>query len=54
MSQDFTKVLIKDDRLCVSDKLTYAVVKGGQSMTPFIYNAISSSPASITFNIQVP
>lgn len=54
MSQDFQKVLIKDDRLCVTDKLTYAIEKGGQSMTPYIYNAISASPASITFNIQVP
>lgn len=54
MSQDFSKVLIKDNRLCVTDKLTYAVEKGGQSMTPYIYNAISASPASITFNIQVP
>lgn len=54
MSQDFTKVLVKDDRLCVTDKLEYAVEKGGQNMTPQIYNAISASPSSITFNLQVP
>jgi hypothetical protein len=54
MSQDFQKVLVKDDRLCVTDKLEYAVEKGGQNMTPQIYNAISQSPSSHTYNLQVP
>jgi hypothetical protein len=54
MSQDFQKVLIKDDRLCVTDKLEYAVEKGGQNMTPQVYNAISASTSSHTYNLQVP
>ena len=54
MSSDFTCVKVLDNRLCVTDKLSYAVVKGGQSMTPYVYNAISASPSSLTFNIQTP
>jgi len=29
MSQDFNKVLVKDDRLNVTDAVSYAVHKGG-------------------------
>lgn len=54
MSQDFTKVLVKDNRLVVTDKLTYAVEKSGQNVTPQVYEAISANSSSITFNIQVP
>jgi hypothetical protein len=54
MSQDFSKCLVLDERLCVTDKLEYAVNKGGQNMTPQVYNAISQSPSSITFNLQIP
>jgi hypothetical protein len=54
MSQDFVKVLVKDDRLNVSDSVSYAVHKGGQNMTSATFNAISSTPSSVTFNIQVP
>jgi len=54
MSQDFTKVLVKDDRLNVTDAVSYAVHKGGQNMTSAQFAAISQSPSSITFNIQVP
>jgi hypothetical protein len=54
MSQDFSKCLVLDERLCVTDKLEYAVVKGAQNMTPQVYNAISQSPSSITFNLQIP
>jgi hypothetical protein len=54
MSQDFEKILVKDDRLCVTSKLEYAVEKGGQNMTPQVYNAISQSPSSHTYNLQVP
>lgn len=54
MSQDFTKVLVKDNRLVVSDKLTYAVEKSGQNVTPQVYNAISANSSSITFNLQIP
>ena len=54
MSQDFVKVLVKDDRLNVTDAISYAVEIGGQNMTCAQFNAISQSTSSITFNIQVP
>ena len=54
MSQDFVKVLVKDDRLNVTDTVSYAVHKGGQNMTSAQFNAISQSASSVTFNIQVP
>ena len=53
MSQDFVKVLVKDDRLNVTDAVSYAVHKGGQNMTSAQFNAISQSASSVTFNIQV-
>lgn len=55
---DFDKVLIKDDRLVCSDKITYAVIKGAMNNTIVPYNAISGTsapnPTSMTWNIQVP
>ena len=54
MSQDFKKILVKDDRLNVTDAVSYAVHKGGQNMTSAQFNAISQTPSSVTFNIQVP
>ena len=54
MSQDFQKVLVKDDRLNVTDAVQYAVHKGGQNMTPAQFQAISQTPSSVTFNVQVP
>ncbi len=55
---DFEKVLIKDDRLVCSDKITYAVIKGAMNNTVVPFNAISGTavenPASLTWNIQVP
>ena len=54
MSTDFSKVLVKDDRLVVTDSVKYAVVKGGQNVTVNTFNAIAKSTSSLTFNIQVP
>jgi len=54
MSQDFVKVLVKDDRLNVTDAVSYAVHKGGQNMTSAQFKAISETPSTVTFNIQVP
>lgn len=54
MSQDFKKCLVRDERLNVTDAIHYAVVKGGQNVTPSPFNAVSQSPSSITFNVQVP
>lgn len=50
----FEKVLVKDDRLMVTDKINYAVNKGGQNVTSSQFNAISASTSSHTYNIQVP
>ena len=54
MSADFTKVLVKDDRLDVTSNIKYAVVKGGQNVTCAQYTAISQSNSQLVFNIQVP
>jgi len=54
MSNDFKKVLVKDDRLMVTDSLNYAVIKGGQSIVSQTQSAISQSTSSISFNLQVP
>lgn len=57
MSQDFQKVLVKDDRLAgITSQVRYAVIKGGANMTCAQYNAIGSSPflSNIVFNVQVP
>lgn len=51
---DFQKVLVKDDRLDVTDKIKYAVNKGGQNVTCAQFRAISATTSQITFNIQVP
>ena len=56
MSTDFRKVLVKDDRLLVTDQVSYAVLKGGQNVTCQRFNAIGSSPftSNINFNLQIP
>jgi hypothetical protein len=54
MSTDFKKILVKDDRLNVSDSVNYAVHKGAQSMTSSQFQAISKSNTSHTWNVQVP
>ena len=54
MSSDFTKVLVKDDRMECVDNIKYMVLKGGQNVTPSQFGAISKSNNQIVFNIQVP
>jgi hypothetical protein len=54
MSTDFKKVLLKDDRLMVTDSLAYAVKKGGQSVVSQTAVAIAQSASSVNFNIQIP
>jgi hypothetical protein len=54
MSNDFKKVLLKDDRLMVTDSVNYAVLKGGQNVVCSTQPAISQSTSALTFNIQVP
>jgi len=54
MSADFSKILVKDDRLEVVDNIKYAVIKGGQNVTAAQFGAISQSNNQLVFNIQVP
>lgn len=54
MSADFSKILVKDDRLEVVDNIKYAVIKGGQNVTAAQYQAISATNSQLVFNIQVP
>ena len=54
MSADFKKVLVKDDRLAVTDSVNYAVMKGGQNITTARYNAISQTNSSHTYTVIVP
>ena len=54
-SSDFVRILIEDDRIgCITDKIKYGVLKGGQNVTPQTFKAISSSPSAHVFNIAVP
>ena len=55
MSQDFTKVLVVDDRISnITSEVKMAVVKGGANISSQTYLAVSESPSSVTFNIQTP
>jgi len=54
MSSDFTKILVKDDRMECCDSIKYAVIRGGQNVTPSQFKAISTSNNQLVFNIQVP
>jgi hypothetical protein len=53
-SADFQKVLVRDERLNCKDAIKYAVQKSGQNITVAEFNAISATPNSHTYNIQVP
>ena len=55
MSETFERVLVKDDRLgCISPKVKYQVLKGGQNITCQAYNAISQSTTNHVYNAAVP
>jgi len=55
MSETFEKILVKDDRLgCISPKVKYQVLKGGQNITCQAYNAISQSTTNHVYNVAVP
>ena len=53
-SSDFSKVLIRDERLDCHDSIPFAVYRSGTNVTVSTFNAISQSPSSIVFNVQVP
>jgi hypothetical protein len=54
MSADFHKILVKDDVLNVTDDIGYAVIKGGQQITPTQFTATSFSNSTHTFSCQIP
>ena len=55
MSETFEKVLVKDDRLgCITSKVKFQVLKGGQNITCQPFTAISQTPASHVYNVTVP
>ena len=54
-STDFERVLIKDDRIgCITDKIKYGVLKGGQNVTSQTFNAMSESTLAHVANVAVP
>ena len=54
-SVDFSKVLVKDDRIAnLTDSLNYAVIKGGANITSASYTAQSSTNSSHTYSVQSP
>ena len=55
MSETFEKVLVKDDRLgCISSKVKFQVLKGGQNITSQPFKAISETKSSHVYNVTVP
>ena len=55
MSETFEKVLVKDDRLgCITSKVKFQVLKGGQNITCQPFKAISETKASHVYNVTVP
>jgi len=55
MSDSFQPVLIEDSRLSgITDKIKFAVVKGGSQVTESQFKAISATQSNIVWNIQVP
>ena len=55
MSETFENILVKDDRLgCITPKVKYQVLKGGQNITCQSYNAISQSTTNHVYNVAVP
>ena len=54
-SADFERVLTKDNHTgCITDKIKYGVLKGGQNATSQTFNAISKSTSAHVFNVVVP
>jgi hypothetical protein len=54
-SETFEKVLVRDDRIqCITDKVKFQVVKGGQNITSQPFNAISQTTSAHVYNVAVP
>jgi len=54
MSSDFKKVLVKDDRLMVTNSLNYGVFQGGQNVTYVKMPAVSVSNNALNFVVPFP
>ena len=55
MAETFEKILVKDDRLgCITPKVKFQVLKGGQNITCQPFKAISETKASHVYNVTVP
>ena len=53
--ETFEKVLVRDDRLqCITDKVKFQVLKGGQNITSQPYRAISQTNTAHVYNVAVP
>jgi hypothetical protein len=53
-SSEFSKVLVRDERLDCHPSIPFAVYKSGQNVTVATFDAISAAVSSHTYNIQVP
>ena len=55
MADTFEKILVKDDKIgCLTNKVKYAVNKGGQNITAMPFKAISQTTSAHVYNITVP
>ena len=55
MSETFENILVKDDRLgCITPKVKYQVLKGGQNITCQTCKAISQMTSNHVYNVAVP
>ena len=54
-SETFEKVLVKDDKIgCITPKVKFQVLKGGQNITAQPFKAISETISSHVYNVTVP
>ena len=55
MGETFEKILTKDDRIgCITSKVKFQVVKGGQNITSQPFKAVSQTTSAHVFNVTVP
>ena len=54
-SETFEKIFTKDDRIaCITPKVKFGVLKGGQNITCQPYKAVSQTTSAHVFNVTVP
>ena len=55
MSDTFENILVKDDKIgCLTNKVKYQVLKGGQNITAQPFKAISATTSAHVYNVTVP